>query len=79
MPVMKGKVGKFTVNALRDTGCSGVIGQDSFVGEDQYTGQYSYILLLIILRSHLKREVEAQVLPEGICDHWQCSWCKSSQ
>lgn len=34
MPVVKGKVGKFTVNVLRDTGC-------------RDTGQYSYMLLIL--------------------------------
>ena len=80
MPVVKGKVGEFTVNALRDTGCSGMVVQESFVKEHQYAGQYSYMLLIDnsirkvplakinVDTPYIKGEVEAQVLPEVIYD-----------
>ena len=46
MPVVKGMVGTHTVNALRDTGCSGVVVQKKFVNDDQYTGKYCYMILI---------------------------------
>ena len=38
MPVTKGMVGKHTVDALRDTGCSGVVVSRELVVDSQLTG-----------------------------------------
>ena len=80
MPVVKEKIGEDVVDTLRDTGCSGVVVRKKFVGEDQYTGRYCYILLIDntvrevpivtiqVDTPYLKGEVEAQCLPDALYD-----------
>ena len=46
MPIVEGRVGNTKVETLRDTGCSGVIINQQFVREDQYTGEYGFIQLV---------------------------------
>ena len=67
-------------NTLRDTGCSGVVVRKKFVKDNQYTGEYRYILLIDntvrrvptvniqIDTPYLKGEVEAQCLPDALYD-----------
>lgn len=43
MPVVKSRVGEKTVDALGDTGCSGVVVKKDLVGEDQFTGYFNII------------------------------------
>ena len=45
MPVVKG-VARKTVNVLRDTGCSGIVKKNLLVTEEQYTGDYRFLLLI---------------------------------
>ena len=81
MPVVKGRVGEKTVDVLRDTGCSGVVVKKDLVGEDQFTGDFNVIILLIdntarkvpiariyVDTPYLKGHVEAQCLSEPIYD-----------
>jgi len=78
MPVVKGKVGNRSVNVLRDTGCSGVVVKKELVAEDQYTGEYSHMVLIdgtvrkvpvvriYVDTPYLTGIVEAQCFPHAI-------------
>ena len=81
MPLVKGRVGEKTVDVLRDTGCSGVLVKRDLFGEDQFTGDFNVIILLIdntarkvpiariyVDRPYLKGHVEAQCLSDPIYD-----------
>ena len=80
MPVAKGRVGEETVEILRDTGCIGVVVKKIFVCEDQFTGDFNVMLLIVttagkvpIVRiyvhtPYLKGQVEAQCLSDPIYD-----------
>ena len=80
MPVCKGRIGEEVVETLRYTGCSGVIVKKKFVRDDQYTGDYSYMMLIDcsvqkapMVKIHvdtpyLTGEVEALCLPNAIQD-----------
>ena len=80
MPLRKGRIGGEVVETLRDTGCSGVIVKKKFVRDDQYTGDYSYMMLIDcsvqkvpMVKIHvdtpyLTGEVEALCLPNAIQD-----------
>ena len=46
MPVATGMVGARVVNVLRDTGCSSVVIKKDLVQDNQYNGQYMYMLLI---------------------------------
>ena len=46
MPVVKGKVGETVVDVLRDTGCTGVVVQQSLVNESDMTGKQHICMLV---------------------------------
>ena len=80
MPVVKGRVGENSVNVLRDTGCCEIAVKKDLVSEDQYTGEFSVMLLIDntarqvpiakigVDTPNLKGQVEAQCLPDPIYD-----------
>ena len=80
MPVVKGRVAGKSVNVLRDTGCSGIVVKKNLVTEDQYTGYFSFMLLIgntvkkvpiariTVDSPYLSGEVEARCLPDAIYD-----------
>ena len=80
MPVVKGKIGDKTVNVLRDTGCSGIVVKKELVAEEQYTGDFSCMLLIdnsvrkvpiariTVDTPYLSGEVDVQCLPDAIYD-----------
>ena len=80
MPVVKGKIGDKTVNALRDTGCSGIVVKKELIAEEQYTGDFSCMLLIdnsvrkvpiariTVDTPYLSGEVDVQCLPDAIYD-----------
>ena len=80
MPVVKGCNGASEVAVLIDTGCSGVVVKKEFVSKDQYTGDYSLIMLVdntvrrvptVKIQVHtpyLTEEADAQCLPGASYD-----------
>ena len=80
MPVTKGRVGQHSVQALRDTGCSGIVVKEKFVDKQQYTGAIVVIRLADntfrkapVARIHvdtpfLQGEVDAVCLPDAAYD-----------
>ena len=78
MPVVKGQVAGKSLNVLRDTGCSGIIVKKNLVNEEQYTGDYSFMLMInntvkkvpiaciTVDTPYLSGEIEAQCLPDAI-------------
>ena len=46
MPVQEGKINDYGVSVLRDSGCNGVVVKKDFVKEDQYTGDFGYMILI---------------------------------
>ncbi len=80
MPFVKGRVGKKTVDVLRDTGCSGIVVKKELVLKEQYTGDFNCMLLIdntvrkvpiakiTVDTPYLSGEVEAQCLPNAIYD-----------
>ena len=46
MLVVKGRVAGKPVNVLRDTGCCGIVVKKNLVTEKQYTGDFSFMLLI---------------------------------
>ena len=80
MPVVKGKIGDKTVNVLRDTGCSGIVVKKELVAVEQYTGDFSCMLLIdnsvrkvpiariTVDTPYLSGEVDVQCLPDAIYD-----------
>ena len=80
MPVAKGRVGEETVEVLRDTGCIGVVVKKILVCEDQFTGDFNVMLLIVntagkvpiariyVHTPYLKGQVEAQCLSDPIYD-----------
>ena len=80
MPVATGRVGEETVEVLRDTGCIGVVVKKILVCEDQFTGDFNVMLLIVntagkvpiariyVHMSYLKGQVEAQCLSDPIYD-----------
>ena len=55
MPVVKGRVGEKCADALRDTGCGGIVVKRDLVSEDQLTGDFNMIYLRLILIHHISR------------------------
>ena len=80
MTVVKGKIGEKTVNVLRDTGCIGIVVKKELVAEEQYTGDFSCMLLIdntvrkvptvrITVDTHyLSGEVDVQCFPDAMYD-----------
>ena len=80
MPVTTGRVNGYTVNTLRDSGCSGIIVKQKFVSEDQFTGKIGYMILvdntlkqapfamINVDTPYLKGYVEALCLKDAVYD-----------
>ena len=80
MPVMKGRVGKKSVDVLRDTGCTEIVVKRDLVSEDQFTGDFNVMLLIdntatkVLIAKidvdtpYLKGQVEMQCLPDAVYD-----------
>jgi len=80
MPVVHGLVNEQEVKCLRDTGCNGIVIKEKFVLEEQYTGNYGYMLLvdntvrkarkaiITVDSPYLQGNFEALCLPDVIYD-----------